>query len=55
MLGLIYLLRRLPRSFKVLLAAMLIGTLVESLVHTFSVIRTVQERQQHVHTRRSSR
>lgn len=55
MLVIWYLFRRLPRPFKILLAIMLTIFAVQSIAHTFSLYRYSQERQQHVHSRRSAR
>jgi hypothetical protein len=55
MLTILWLFRRLPRPFKILLALMLTVLVIETLAHTFSVHRQLLERQQHAHTRRSTR
>ena len=54
MIALYYLLTRAPRPVRILVAVMLAGLLIESFAHVFTVIRN-QEKQQHVHTRRSTR
>ena len=55
MLTILWLFRRLPRPFKIILAFMLMVLVIESLAHTFSMYQANQEKQQHVHTRRNTR
>jgi hypothetical protein len=55
MLTILWLFRRLPRPFKILLALMLTVLVIETLAHTFSVHRNFLKREQHVHTDRSTR
>ena len=54
MIAIYYLLTRLPRPFRVLVAVMLAGLLIESFAHVLSVISN-QEKQLHVHTHRNYR
>ena len=55
MLAIYYLLTRVPRPFRILAAVMLIGLLIETIAHTISTTHNVQERNSHVHTRRTPR
>lgn len=55
MLIILLFLRRVPRPIRLLALAALIGLVIASLAHTFSVYRYTQERQQHVHPRRITR
>ena len=55
MLAILFLLRRTPRPIRLLALAVFVGLVIESVAHTFSVYRNIQEKQQHVHTRRSTR
>ena len=54
MLAIYFLLTRLPRPLRILVAIMLAGFVIQCLAHVLGFDPT-QEKQQHVHTRRSTR